>query len=120
MENIELSISKDIAKLCGETEILQVKFKSKFINEQQYQKKRYLIGCKAGYLKNIVEEAQKQGVNIDGRQLDVLDWLVSTLFEDIDLTEVGEISKKEFKTINSLIAKYKDFVDEDDLADLID
>lgn len=119
MENIELSISKDIANLCGETEILQVKFKSKFISNQQYQKQRYLIGCKAGYLKNIVEEAQKQGVEIKGRQLDVLDWLASTLLDDIDLTEVGEISKKEFNTVNSFVSKYKDFVDEDDLADLI-
>lgn len=119
-QDITIVIGNDITKVWEDWANLEDSNYENTISKQEYFKKIYILTCKAGYLKAVVEEAKTQGVKFVNAQISILDEILDRLSEIADMKNMEELSEKDEKSINEFAYKYKDVIPEEYLEDLID
>ena len=89
-------------------------------NDKDFLNKVYVLMCKTGFLKTVIEEAKHRGVSFNNHPIGFLDDIIDSLGEIADLKNMNVLNKDEEHSINEFALKYKDIISEEDLEDLLD
>ena len=85
-----------------------------------FYNKVYVLICKIGLLKNIIEEAKHLGVSFENHPIGFLDDMFDELCEMTSFQDMEELSPEEEQSINDFALKYADLMPEEFMEDLLD
>ena len=108
---------KDITTLYENTLNLNTDFESKKINQREYMGKKYAYMCNGVYLTNVVEELQREGIEVIEEKIELLNYLIEYLSQDLKIEMLENLEDDELFTIEILTKKYQEILPIDDFLE---
>lgn len=117
-QDINIKITHDIAKIQYELEQIQKMQDENQISQQSYNKKIYVLLCKAATLKSIIDEVKAEGVKLSKHHV-VIDDILESLSENVDIKNMDEWSEIDDQSVCNFAAEYSEVMPDEFMQDLM-
>ena len=117
-QDLTTLINNDITQIYSEYMHVEQMVNTRKITEPQYLKKIYVLVCKAGVLKMVVDELLINGTNVNIKQIDMIDEIIDLLSERADMQNMDLLSDAETQSVYRFANKYKEIIPDECTDDL--